>query len=425
MANSEHLTVLRQGVEEWNRWRQRLRASNPSAWSGLEYGIGGSVSQTLWRWEREEASQAYHTLLNEDARPNLCGADLGGCSLRGSNLLWTDLSRAKLNNADLREADLRMADLSDADLQEANLTETDLCMAHLNGADLRAAILSQADLRNADLSGADLQGANLSGADLRLANLSATNLSNAQLSNADLTQANLIKSVLVETDLTGATLKACKVYGLSSWDLRGYPKDQSDLLITPHQKAKITVDNLEIAQFLYLLLNNERIRNVIETIGTKAVLILGRFEEERKTVLDAIRIRLRDLGFVPMMFDFDRPAQRDFTETIMILAGMSRFIIADITNPKSSPLELQATMPNYMIPFVPIIHESEKPFAMFKDLKEKYGEWVLDVLKYDSTDNLLAVFNDAVVRPALEKAEILRLKKHEDIHFRHVRDYVK
>jgi hypothetical protein len=61
-------------------------------------------------------------------------------------------------------------------------------------------------------------------------------------------------------------------------------------------------------------------------------------------------------------------------------------------------------MPNYMIPFVPIIHESEKPFAMFKDLKEKYGEWVLDVLKYDSTDNLLAVFNDAVVRPALEKA---------------------
>jgi hypothetical protein len=37
-----------------------------------------------------------------------------------------------------------------------------------------------------------------------------------------------------------------------------------------------------------------------------------------------------------------------------------------------------------MIPFVPIIHEDEEPFSMFRDLKQKYGEWVLDVLEYDS-----------------------------------------
>ena len=28
-----------------------------------------------------------------------------------------------------------------------------------------------------------------------------------------------------------------------------------------------------------------------------------------------------------------------------LLAGLSKFVIADITNPKSSPLELQATVP--------------------------------------------------------------------------------
>src|SRR6516165_5760466 len=39
-----------------------------------------------------------------------------------------------------------------------------------------------------------------------------------------------------------------------------------------------------------------------------------------------------------MMFDFDRPTQRDFTETIKVLAGLSPFIIADITNRASSPL---------------------------------------------------------------------------------------
>jgi hypothetical protein len=155
------------------------------------------------------------------------------------------------------------------------------------------------------------------------------------------------------------------------------------------------------------------------------VLILGRFTNERKAVLDAIRIKLRELGFVPMMFDFEKPTQRDFTETVKTLAGMSRFIVADITNPKSSPLELQALMPDYMIPFAPIIHEGEEPFAMFRDLKQKYGGWVLDVLKYDSTDNLIEVFGEAIVAPALRISDALVLKKAEGIRERHVKDYQK
>ena len=42
----------------------------------------------------------------------------------------------------------------------------------------------------------------------------------------------------------------------------------------------------------------------------------------------------------------------DFSETIKTLAGLCRFVIVDIANPKSSPLELQATVPDYMIPFL-------------------------------------------------------------------------
>jgi hypothetical protein len=163
---------------------------------------------------------------------------------------------------------------------------------------------------------------------------------------------------------------------------------------------------------------------VIDTIGKKGVLILGRFTKERKPVLDAIRARLRELGYVPMMFDFERPTQRDFTETIKTLAGLSLSIIADITKPKSSPLELQATMPDYMIPFVPIIHEDEKPFEMFRDLQQKYGEWVLDVCEYDSATNLRQVLAEAAVTPALAKADQLTLKKAEKIRTRHIRDYL-
>jgi hypothetical protein len=201
--------------------------------------------------------------------------------------------------------------------------------------------------------------------------------------------------------------------------------NQSNLIINRREDPDITVDNLEVAQFVYLLLNNEKIRNIIDTIGKKGVLILGRFTEERKAVLNAIRNKLRELGYVPMMFDFEKPAQRDFTETIKTLAGMSRFIIADITNPKSSPLELQATMPDYMIPFVPIIQEDEKPFAMFQDLKQKYGQWVLDPLEYDTAQGLLDVFDEAVIAPANEKAAQLELKKAEQIQIRHVKDYKK
>ena len=31
----------------------------------------------------------------------------------------------------------------------------------------------------------------------------------------------------------------------------------------------VTVDDLEVAQFVYLMLNNRKIRNVIDTIGKK------------------------------------------------------------------------------------------------------------------------------------------------------------
>jgi len=39
-------------------------------------------------------------------------------------------------------------------------------------------------------------------------------------------------------------------------------------------EPRITIDNIEVAQFIYLLLHNEKIRDVIDTITSKAVLIL-------------------------------------------------------------------------------------------------------------------------------------------------------
>jgi hypothetical protein len=109
----------------------------------------------------------------------------------------------------------------------------------------------------------------------------------------------------------------------------------ADLVITPHNEPKITLDNLDVAQFIYLLLNNERVRDVINTITSKVVLILGRFADERKPVLDAIREELRRHDWLPVLFDFAKPTSRDITETVSTLAHMARLVIADITDAKS------------------------------------------------------------------------------------------
>jgi hypothetical protein len=146
---------------------------------------------------------------------------------------------------------------------------------------------------------------------------------------------------------------------------------------------------------------------VIDTITSKVVLILGRFNSERKIVLDAIRVELRKRDYVPVLFDFDKPENRDTTETITTLARMSRFIVADITDPKSIPLELQAIIPDLAVPVKPLLLEGASEFSMFRDLRRKY-HWVLGVYIYKDLDILLSSFGEKVITPAEMKARELR-----------------
>jgi hypothetical protein len=171
------------------------------------------------------------------------------------------------------------------------------------------------------------------------------------------------------------------------------------------------------------LLTREKLRNAIDTITSKTVLILGRFTPERKIILDAIANKIREHNLIPIIFDFERATDRDFTETIKTLAGLSLFVIADITNPRSAPLELQATVPDYQIPFIPILQKGEKPFSMFSDLQTKY-DWVLKTLVYPSLDVLLKGFKKAVVDEAFEKHKKILKKKAQGIETRTIEDYI-
>jgi hypothetical protein len=98
------------------------------------------------------------------------------------------------------------------------------------------------------------------------------------------------------------------------------------------------------------------------------VLILGRFTPERKTILDTLRNELRSRNYLSVVFDFEKPFERDLTETVSIFAHLSRFVIADITDANSIPQELQKIIPSLpSLPIQPIILDSHHEYGMFKD----------------------------------------------------------
>lgn len=187
---------------------------------------------------------------------------------------------------------------------------------------------------------------------------------------ADLGGADLSEGNMVGTNFNKANLTGCRIYGVSAWDLKLLETSQLDLIITPQGQPAITADNLDVVQFVYLLLKNEKIRYVIETITSKVVLILGRFTIERKEILDALRKELRNRNYSPVLFEFEKSASRDLMETITLLARMARFIIVDITDAKSIQAELERIVTDIpSVPIKPLILRSDYEYAFFERIK--------------------------------------------------------
>jgi len=189
MANPEHVRILKQGVEVWNRW-----------------------------WEE-----------NINERPELSGADL--------------------SNRYLNQANLRGADLSDSNLSRAELRFSFLCDANLKGADLSSTFLDDADLTGADLYNANLKRAFLRKTNLRAVNLNGANLSKAFLHDTILVSIDLRRArgldvlyhagpsiigidtiKLSEGHIPAGFLRGC---GLQEWEIEQVKLYQPDL--TPNQ----------------------------------------------------------------------------------------------------------------------------------------------------------------------------------------------
>ena len=320
---------------------------------------------------------------NENIIPNLTNA----------HLAYKNLDRVNLSTADLRSADLQGASLREANLFKANL--------------------SGANLSHANLENSNAEEVNFTYADLRSANLKRSNIIKADLSHANLNNA----------DLRGGKLDGCQIFGVSVWNTLLEKAQQKNLRLKHNtEEHVITVDDIQMAIILHLFSKKGGVREILDTLTRKVVLILGRFTKERLMVIRAIEEKLLKLGYLPIIFDFEKPMQRSFTETTTWLAGLSLFIIADITDAKSIPQELITIIPNYIVPLVPIIQKDSELHWMLNDLFQY--QWVLPVQKYDTVEGLIKDFEKVIVKPAFEISNKVLKKKSAFIKIRKNKDFL-
>ncbi|MFH0343320.1 MAG: pentapeptide repeat-containing protein [Chromatiales bacterium] len=348
------MRILAKGSEAWNLWR-RL---NPEARIDFRNTVAFREID-LWGYDLHDA-------------------DFSGSALFGVDCYKTNFVGAKFIGVEIMRTTMVQCNLSGCDFSRTTLRD-----AHFPSSDLSGTVLRQADLTRANLSGAVLDG-------------------------ADLTGASLMGTTMVNTSLRGATLVDVVIHGIAAWDITTDEKTQQQNLIIG--RDGFSVDNIEVAQFLNLLLHNEKISPMIDATTSKTILILGRFSPERKTVLDGLREGLRERGYLPILFDFDKPAARDLTETVSTLAHLARFVIADITDAKSIPQELQRIVPNMpSLPIQPVILASQYEYGMFKD----FGGYlaVLPPYRYANIEELLASLDDKVIAPAVNRAKEIEQRR--------------
>jgi uncharacterized protein YjbI with pentapeptide repeats len=409
MADAGHIGLVRDKVDRWNDWRRKNTRVVPDL-------AGADLSEL------------------DLAGANLARADLSGVRLGGASLAGANLSRAKLFGADLS-----LADLSRASLFKANLSQADLGGANLDSADLSRAFLIRANLSGASLCGACLKGANLgqaslfrtrlnkavlreasffksdlteadlAEADLRGANLQEAILEGTDLRSADASGANLCFATLLRTNLEGAVLDNCSVHGTSVWEVNLAETRQRDLDIMPAQQPILSVDNLQTAQLVGLLLHNERSRLDVFEITLNTVLVIGRFPAERRDVLAAVKDALRRAGYAPVVLDFLQPGSGDKGELVKTLGRMSRFLVADLSGDPRIAGTLDAVV--HFLPSVPIqpIGQAGQPREAVESHYHKY-RWVLPFWGFRDAADLAARFAADVVAPAVEKASELRQK---------------
>ena len=205
MADQQHTEWLSEGVDAWNKRRDRYRF-----------------------------------------RPDLSHAVLGAPdpiqAIRGrkkEEWVRIPLQGINLSEANLSYANLILADLTNANLSNANIDHANLSQSVFRGADLSLSQLRGATIKQADLTGADLYGTWLTDAALHGSNLTDTDLTGADLTGAVLFAACVSKSNLVHTNLADVAHLPPEL-----WKATLYPENQSPRQFTLQSTVVQSIEDL-------------------------------------------------------------------------------------------------------------------------------------------------------------------------------------
>ena len=256
MANEEHVAILKQGVEVWNKW-----------------------------WEDN------FSILEDNSADfrfiNLCGTDLRGANLDG----------AKFNHANLDSVNFSNAQLSSVDFSSAQLTDV-----NFNSASLDNANLSYTNLFNTKFHNCNLQNVNFHAAFLLVdTDFYKCNFHGTIFSGIDLSQAtNLDTSIhngpsFMDTHTIQQSGHLPKEFlqgiGLANWEIEQtklYQKNldpnlASDILYKVHELRfglPLQVHNLFIS---YAHLNTEFVNKIANSLEEKEI----RFWHDTKDLPDS------------------------------------------------------------------------------------------------------------------------------------------
>lgn len=107
---------------------------------------------------------------------------------------------------------------------------------------------------------------------------------------------------------------------------------------------------------------------IMSQTSKKRVLILGRFKKRRLKILELIKKNLEEHpnNYIAELYTYKRPEKYDLVQSICCFAALSKFIIADISEPSAVQAELQAINSlNLSVPVIPIINKTGKEYSLF------------------------------------------------------------
>ncbi|GGG37263.1 hypothetical protein GCM10011344_42580 [Dokdonia pacifica] len=349
------IDLIDQGAEEWNNWVKELTKN--------VRGIKLHSDKSLRNY------QSYHISLSIASLPKM------------------KLSRRKFKQFDFSRLKIQSSEFNYVEFDDCDFFETQFDNSKFN-----YCIFKNCTFKKTYFIGANLNYSKFNNCKFIGCNLSKTEQYLTKYDNCTILYTYLKFANLTETHLYKTTIDSSKIYGVSTWGIKIEGSISKNLIITndiEDNSSEISVDNIEIAQFIYMLIDNRKIRDVVTSLTSKVILILGRFTDERLEVLEGIKQKIRELGYIPVLFTFSPSLNRDLTETIQLIANISKMVFADITDPKSIPQELSTIIPNLpSLKVQPLLLEGNREYAMFEHWN-RYP-WVEDIFEYSSEQHLLS-----------------------------------